>query len=116
MIAGGREALGVKNIETVLGTESDPRLDPASVDLILLVDAYHEFSYPREMGLAMANALKPGGRLVLIEYRGEDPNVPIKRLHKMNSFNILQIFINSLSYNRIFMNRKQETQIFIPTT
>ncbi len=78
-----REELGVNNIETVLGTESDPRLDPASVDLILLVDAYHEFSYPREMGLAMAKALKPGGRLVLIEYRGEDPNVPIKRLHKM---------------------------------
>ena len=71
------------NVETVLGTERDPRLPTASIDLILLVDAYHEFSWPREMGEAMAMALKPGGRLILVEYRGEDPSVPIKRLHKM---------------------------------
>lgn len=78
-----REALGVNNIETILGTERDPALEPGTVDLILLVDAYHEFSYPQEMSQSMARALKPGGRLVLIEYRGEDANVPIKRLHKM---------------------------------
>ena len=72
-----------KNVETVLGTERDPRLSPGSIDLILLVDAYHEFSWPREMGEAMVRALKPGGRLVLVEYRGEDPSIPIKRLHKM---------------------------------
>lgn len=72
-----------QNVETVLGTERDPRLAPGSIDLILLVDAYHEFSWPREMGEAMVRALKPGGRLVLVEYRGEDPSVPIKRLHKM---------------------------------
>ena len=54
-----------------------------TVDLILIVDAYHEFSYPYEMGAAMARALQPGGLLVLIEYRAEDPSVPIKRLHKM---------------------------------
>ena len=71
------------NVEPVLGTESDPRLPERSVDLILLVDAYHEFSWPREMGEAMFRALKPGGRLVLVEYRGEDPSVQIKRLHKM---------------------------------
>ena len=71
------------NVETVLGTERDPKLRAASVDLILLVDAYHEFSWPREMGEAMSMALKPGGRLILVEYRGEDPSVPIKRLHKM---------------------------------
>ena len=71
------------NVETVLSDEQDPRLPEASVDLILIVDAYHEFSYPYEMGKAMANALKPGGRLVLIEYRGEDRSVPIKPLHKM---------------------------------
>jgi SAM-dependent methyltransferase len=58
-------------------------LPESSVDLILLVDAYHEFSWPREMGEAMARALKPGGRLILVEYRGEDPSVQIKRLHKM---------------------------------
>lgn len=71
------------NVETVLGTERDPGLPANSIDLILLVDAYHEFSWPREMGEAMAMALKPGGRLVLVEYRGEDASIPIKRLHKM---------------------------------
>jgi ubiquinone/menaquinone biosynthesis C-methylase UbiE len=71
------------NVKTVLGTERDPRLPAASIDLILLVDAYHEFSWPREMGEAMVTALKPGGRLILVEYRGEDPSIPIKRLHKM---------------------------------
>lgn len=79
-----RKAQGYpQNVETVLGTERDPRLNPGSIDLILLVDAYHEFSWPREMGEAMLRALKPGGRLVLVEYRGEDPSIPIKRLHKM---------------------------------
>lgn len=71
------------NVETVLGTQQDPGLPEAAVDLILIVDAYHEFSHPLEMGHAMARALKPGGQLILIEYRGEDPTVPIKRLHKM---------------------------------
>lgn len=71
------------NVETVLGSETNPNLPAESVDLILLVDAYHEFSHPREMGLSMAAALRPGGLLVLIEYRGEDRSVPIKRLHKM---------------------------------
>jgi ubiquinone/menaquinone biosynthesis C-methylase UbiE len=79
--AGGAPA----NVETVLGSASDPRLPAASVDLILLVDAYHEFSFPREMGEGMVRALKPGGQLVLIEYRGEDPSLPIKRLHKMTA-------------------------------
>jgi SAM-dependent methyltransferase len=71
------------NVAGVLGAEDDPRLPDAGVDLILIVDAYHEFSYPFEMGKAMAKSLKPGGRLVLIEYRGEDRSVPIKPLHKM---------------------------------
>ncbi len=83
-IIESRKAQGMpQNVKTVLGTERDPRLSPGSIDLILLVDAYHEFSWPREMGEAMASALKPGGQLVLVEYRGEDPSVPIKRLHKM---------------------------------
>lgn len=72
-----------QNVETILGSERDPRLPERSVDVILLVDAYHEFSWPREMAQGMFRALKPGGRLVLVEYRGEDPNIPIKRLHKM---------------------------------
>ncbi|MGK7296248.1 MAG: class I SAM-dependent methyltransferase [Candidatus Wenzhouxiangella sp. M2_3B_020] len=72
------------NIEAVLGAITDPNLPPQGVDLILLVDAYHEFSHPYEMGTAMAEALKPGGKLVLVEYCGEDPGVPIKPLHKMS--------------------------------
>ena len=72
------------NVETVLGTVTDPMLPAGGVDLILLVDAYHEFSHPAEMGRAMVAALAPGGRLVLIEYRAEDPTVMIKPLHKMS--------------------------------
>jgi ubiquinone/menaquinone biosynthesis C-methylase UbiE len=71
------------NIVTILGGVTDPRLKPNSIDLILLVDAYHEFSFPREMGLAMARVLKPGGRIALVEYRGEDPKVPILDAHRM---------------------------------
>ena len=66
-----------------LGTVQDPKLPEGGVDLILLVDVYHEFDYPYEMTRAMVRALKPGGRLVIVEYRGEDPAVPIKPLHKM---------------------------------
>ena len=72
------------NVETVRGTEDDPNLPPASVDVSLIVDAYHEFAYPREMGEALFDATKPGGRLVLVEYRAEDAAVPIRRLHKMS--------------------------------
>ena len=70
-------------VQPVVGTASDPKLPAGSVDTILLVDVYHEFDYPYEMTRAMIRALKPGGRLVLVEYRGEDPEVPIKPLHKM---------------------------------
>lgn len=84
-IIGQRKAAGeATNVEPVLGTAEDPNLPESGVDLILIVDAYHEFSHPREMGLAMARALKQGGQLVLIEYRAEDRSVPIKRLHKMS--------------------------------
>ena len=85
-IIESRKAGGApSNVRTILGTERDPNLPVAAVDVILMVDAYHEFSYPREMGQAMANALRPGGYLVLIEYRGEDPAVAIKPLHKMTA-------------------------------
>ena len=71
------------NVEPVLGTLTDPSLAPGSVDLVLIVDAYHEFSHPREMGDALVAALRPGGRMILVEYRAEDPTIPIKYLHKM---------------------------------
>jgi len=83
IVAARKKKDGVANVTTVLGTESDPKLPAETLDLILLVDAYHEFSYPREMGEAMVRALKPGGQIALVEYRAEDDNVPIKELHKM---------------------------------
>jgi SAM-dependent methyltransferase len=67
----------------VRSEESEANLQDNSVDVALLVDVYHEFSFPREMMQSVVKALKPGGRVVQIEYRGEDPDVPIKRLHKM---------------------------------
>lgn len=74
---------GIENIRPILGTATDPKLPAASVDTILMVDVYHELDHPFEMTQAMARALRPGGRIVLVEFRGEDPNVPIKELHKM---------------------------------
>jgi ubiquinone/menaquinone biosynthesis C-methylase UbiE len=71
------------NIELVLGTPTDPRLPRASIDLAILVDVYHEFSAPQVMLRRIRESLKPGGRLVLLEYRGEDPTVPILPAHKM---------------------------------
>src|SRR5260370_19915489 len=74
----------LKNIETVLGSESDPKLPKGAMDLILLVDVYHEFSRPQSMLRKMRESLKPDGRLVLLEYRKEDPRVPIRPEHKMS--------------------------------
>lgn len=76
-------AAGLHNVETILATETDPHLPPGGVDLVLLVDAYHEFAYPREVMQQIARALRPTGKVILVEYRGEDPSVPIKELHKM---------------------------------
>jgi FkbM family methyltransferase len=78
------EATGQDNVTPVLGTITDPGLAAGSIDLAYIVDAYHEFSHPREMGAALVRALRPGGRLILIEYRAEDRSVPIKPLHKMS--------------------------------
>ncbi|PSB12356.1 SAM-dependent methyltransferase [filamentous cyanobacterium CCP1] len=73
----------IENVEPILGTEADPHLPPNSTDLALMVDAYHEFAYPKEMMEGIVQALKPRGRVVLAEYRGENPLIPIKGLHKM---------------------------------
>jgi ubiquinone/menaquinone biosynthesis C-methylase UbiE len=75
---------GFANIEPVLGGIEDPKLPERSVDLIIMVDVYHEFSHPHEMTRGMVRALKPGGRLVFVEYKAEDDSVPIKRVHKMS--------------------------------
>jgi ubiquinone/menaquinone biosynthesis C-methylase UbiE len=74
----------LSNIETVLGAEADPKLPPNTMDLVLLVDVYHEFSQPQAMLDKIRESLKPDGRLVLLEYRKEDPKVPIRPEHKMS--------------------------------
>ena len=73
----------ITNVQPALGTPTDPKLPPNSVDLMIMVDVYHEFSDPYEMTVNMVKALKPHGRLVFVEYRKEDPTVPIKLVHKM---------------------------------
>lgn len=73
----------ITNVEPVLATINNPNLPPQSIDLAIMVDAYHEFEYPQEVMLGIKQAVKPGGRVILVEYRGENPFVMIKPLHKM---------------------------------
>jgi precorrin-6B methylase 2 len=78
------------NVDPVLGSSTNPNLPKHSVDLALMVDAYHEFEYPREMMDAIVASLKPGGRVALVEYRSENPFVMIKALHKMTQKQVRQ--------------------------
>ena len=80
--------IGLKQIQPLLGAEDDVRLPAASVDLAIMVDVYHELAFPFEMLASIVRALKPGGQLVFVEYRAEDPRVPIKALHKMSEAQI----------------------------
>jgi ubiquinone/menaquinone biosynthesis C-methylase UbiE len=73
----------ITNVVPVLGAAADPKLPPGAIDLVLMVDVYHEFSQPQVMLRRIREALKPDGRLVLLEYRAEDPDVPIRPEHKM---------------------------------
>lgn len=73
-----------RNVKGILGTFTDPRLPDGAIDLVLMVDVYHEFDHPREMLDAIARSLKPEGRVVFVEYRAEDASVPIKPHHKMS--------------------------------
>jgi SAM-dependent methyltransferase len=76
--------IGATNVKPVLGTDRSPKLAPGTVDLAVMVDVYHEFAFPYEMLGEIAKALKTGGRVAFVEYRLEDPTVPIKRVHKMS--------------------------------
>lgn len=78
------EAEAIENVETILGTPQDPNLPANSIDVALIVVSYHEFSHPREMMEHIVEALRPGGRLVLVEYRGEDPTLQVDALHRMS--------------------------------
>ncbi|MDX2096508.1 MAG: class I SAM-dependent methyltransferase [Leptolyngbyaceae cyanobacterium bins.59] len=102
-----KQEKNIANVQPVLGTETDPNLPPSSIDLALMVDAYHEFAYPHEMMEGIVRALKPGGRVALVEYRGENPFVPIKRLHKMTQGQVRkELEAIGLTW--------QETQEFLP--
>lgn len=90
IIAKKAKAKKVGNVELVLGKEADPKLPAESMDLILMVDVYHEFEFPYEMTEAMVKALKPGGRLAFVEFRLEDPEVPIKLVHKMSEKQVIR--------------------------
>lgn len=107
---------GKKNIIPVLSTEKSVSLPANSMDMMLLVDVYHEFSFPYEMAQSMLEALKPGGKLVLVEFRAEDPNVPIKAIHKMSQQQAVKEFktagflfeknINNLPWQHCLIFRK----------
>ncbi|MEO0540536.1 MAG: methyltransferase domain-containing protein [Cyanobacteria bacterium P01_A01_bin.105] len=79
-----RQEKGLTQVQPILGTEDAPHLPDGSVDLAIMVDAYHEFAFPREMMTGLYRAMKPGGQVVLAEYRAENPLIMIKRLHKMS--------------------------------
>src|SRR6266850_181878 len=111
--------LKIRNVKPILGTITDPKLPLASVDLALLVDVYHEFDHPYEMIDAICRSLKPGGRLVFVEFRGEDPDVPIKPVHKMTQAQIRKEMaaqplewyesIETLPWQHVFVFKKKAT-------
>ena len=99
---------GFKNVKSHKGIPEDTQLPANSITVAFIVDAYHEFSHPWEMIRSIVKALKPGGRFILLEYRGEDPKVPIKPLHKMTEKqSILEMEAAGLKH--------QETLEFLPT-
>lgn len=97
----------VTNVEAVLGTETNLNLSPDSLDLALMVDAYHEFAYPQEIMSSLYQALKPGGKVILVEYRQENPMIMIKPLHKMSQKQIKKE-LKTANF------RWQKTQEFLP--
>lgn len=120
LIAAKARRLKLPNIETIRGTPQDPRLPAEAVDLILMVDVYHEFEYPYEMMEKLVAALKAGGRIVFVEFRLEDDRVPILTVHKMSERQVLRemsLFpqlqhertIGTLPWQHIIIFRKRES-------
>lgn len=113
-------AAGITNVQPILGTIEDPKLPENSVDLVLMVDVYHEFSHPYEMVQAICRGLKPGGRVAFVEYRAEDPDVPIKPLHKMSEAQVKKEMaaqplefvenISELPWQHVLIFRKQKEE------
>lgn len=116
MLHTAAENAGVKNIQPVLGTLIDPKLPEESCDLIIMVDVYHEFSHPEYMLTAIRKALKPGGRLALVEFRAEDKELAIKPDHKMSKKQILkELYANHFKVIRQFDELpRQHLMFFAP--
>jgi ubiquinone/menaquinone biosynthesis C-methylase UbiE len=112
-------AAHVTNVVTILGSEADPKLPAGKLDLVLLVDVYHELSRPQRMLEGIQESLKPGGRLVLLEFRKEDPSVPIRPEHKMSVEEVkaevtpegfrFEKVVDKLPWQHIIFFRKAET-------
>ena len=111
----------VENIDTVLGELWDPKLEASSLDVVLMVDVYHEFSHPVQMLAAIRKALKPDGVIALVEFRAEDPTVPIKPEHKMtkaqaikeyraNGFKLVREYDKLPQQHLMFFGRDEEWQ------
>lgn len=99
---------GLTNIVLVLGDTHDPHLPTNALDLILLVDVYHEFDQPYEMTAGMVRALKPGGRLVLVEYRGEERWIPIKPLHKLTELQVRKELVDLSLHPLAFVTNRAD--------
>ncbi len=117
LLARRLKSEGINNVVPVLSSEDDPKLPPKSQDLILLVDVYHEFARPQLMLQRMREALKDDGRLVLLEYRKEDPSVPIRLEHKMSIAEVkaelepegfrIEKVLDDLPWQHIFICKKK---------
>ena len=92
MLKKRADGLNVNNIEYILGGVADPKLPVDGVDIVFMVDVYHEFDHPVEMLEHIRKSLKPKGQIILVEFRSEDPKVPIKKEHKMSKEQILKEF------------------------
>ena len=101
LMVNGAKAAGLENIKPVLATVTDVKLPDASIDLAIMVDVYHELAFPFEVMQSLLRALKPGGKVVFVEYRLEDPRVPIKPLHKMSGAQVRkEAEVHALTYER----------------
>jgi precorrin-6B methylase 2 len=105
LLSANMKQRGLTNVVPILGTVSDPKLPTNALDLIIMVDVYHELDHPYEMTEAMARSLKAGGRLVFIEFRKEDPNVPIKEVHKMSEAQVKkEMSVHPLEHSQTLTN------------
>ena len=101
MLEAASKRTGLGNIEPILGSVDNVKLANATIDVAIMVDVYHELEFPHEMLTSIVRALKPGGRVVFVEYRAEDPQVPIKPLHKMSEAQVrLEASQHSLVWER----------------